>query len=30
MDPKKLSRAISLYGKYSTPREFQEVLQDAA
>jgi hypothetical protein len=30
MDPKKLSRAVSLYGKYSTQREFQEMLQDAA
>jgi len=30
MGPKKLSRAVSLYRKYSTQREFQEMLQDAA
>ncbi|HWX92813.1 MAG TPA: hypothetical protein VNY29_09295 [Terriglobales bacterium] len=26
MDPKKLSRAVSLYGKYSTRKEFQKML----
>ena len=26
MDPKKLSRAVSLYGKYSTQKKFQEML----
>jgi hypothetical protein len=30
MDPKKLSRAVSLYGKYSTQKKFQEILQHAA
>jgi hypothetical protein len=30
MDPKKLSRAVSLYGKYSTQKKFQEMLQHAA
>ena len=30
MDPKKLSRAVLLYGKYSTQRKFQEMLQNAA
>jgi hypothetical protein len=29
MDPKKLSRAVSLYGKYSTQKKFQEMLQHA-
>ena len=29
MDPKKLSRAISLYGKHSTQKKFQEMLQHA-
>src|ERR1700688_2426168 len=29
MDPKKLSRAVSLYGKYSTQKKFQEMLQRA-
>jgi hypothetical protein len=27
MDPKKLSRAVSLYGKYSTQKKFQKMLQ---
>jgi hypothetical protein len=30
MDPKKLSRAVSLYGKYSTQKEFEKMLQHAA
>ena len=30
MDPRKLSRAVSLYGKYSTRKKFQEMLQHAA
>ena len=30
MDSKKLSRAVSLYGKYSTQKKFQEMLQYAA
>jgi hypothetical protein len=30
MDSRKLSRAVSLYGKYSTQRKFQEMLQHAA
>jgi hypothetical protein len=30
MDPKKLSRAVSLYGKYSTQKKLQEMLQHAA
>jgi len=30
MNPKKLSRAVSLYGKYSTQKKFQEMLQHAA
>src|SRR5271169_965031 len=30
MDPKKLLRAVSLYGKYSTQKKFQEMLQHAA
>src|SRR6266853_411062 len=30
MDPRKLSRAVSLYGKYSTQKKFQEMLQHAA
>jgi hypothetical protein len=30
MDPKKLSRAVLLYGKYSTQKKFQEMLQHAA
>jgi hypothetical protein len=30
MDPKKLSRAVSLYGKYSTQKNFQMMLQHAA
>ncbi len=29
MDPKKLSRAVSLYGKHSTQKKFQEMLQHA-
>ena len=29
MGPKKLSRAVSLYGKYSTQKKFQEILQHA-
>ena len=29
IDPKKLSRAVSLYGKYSTQKKFQEMLQHA-
>jgi hypothetical protein len=29
MDPKKLSRAVTLYGKYSTRKKFQEMLQHA-
>jgi hypothetical protein len=29
MDPKKLSRAVALYGKYSTQKKFQEMLQHA-
>jgi hypothetical protein len=28
MDPKKLSRAVSLYGKYSTQKKFHEMLED--
>jgi hypothetical protein len=28
--PKKLSRAVSLYGKYSTQKKFQEMQQHAA
>jgi hypothetical protein len=27
MDPKRLTRAVSLYGKYSTQKKFQEMLQ---
>jgi hypothetical protein len=30
MDPRKLSRAVSLYGKYSTQKQFKKMLQDAA
>ena len=30
MNPKKLSRAVSLYGKYSTQKKFQEMLQHVA
>ena len=30
MDPKKLSRAVSLYGKYSTQKKFQEMLKPEA
>ena len=30
MDPKKLSRAVSLYGKYSTQKKFQRMVQHAA
>ena len=30
MNTKKLSRAVSLYGKYSTQKKFQEMLQHAA
>ncbi len=30
MDPRKLGRAVGLYGKYSTRKKFQEMLQDAA
>jgi hypothetical protein len=30
MDPKKLSRAVSLYGKHSTQKKFQQMLQHAA
>ena len=30
MNSKKLSRAVSLYGKYSTQKKFQEMLQHAA
>jgi hypothetical protein len=30
MDPKKLSRAVSLYGKHSTQKKFQKMLQHAA
>ena len=30
MDSTKLSRAVSLYGKYSTKKKFQEMLQHAA
>ena len=30
MDPRKLSRAVSLYGKYSTQKKFQEMLHHAA
>jgi hypothetical protein len=30
MDPRKLSRAVSLYGKYATQKKFQEMLQHAA
>ncbi len=30
MDRRKLSRAVSLYGKYSTQKKFQEMLQHAA
>jgi hypothetical protein len=29
MDRRKLSRAVSLYGKYSTQKKFQEMLQHA-
>ena len=29
MDPRKLSRAVSLYGKYSTQKKFQEMLHAA-
>jgi hypothetical protein len=29
MDPKKPSRAVSLYGKYSTQKKFEEMLQHA-
>jgi hypothetical protein len=29
MDPRKLSPAVSLYGKSSTQKKFQEVLQHA-
>jgi len=29
MDPRKLSRAVSLYGKYSTQKKFREMLQYA-
>jgi hypothetical protein len=29
MDPRKLARAVSLYGKYSTQKKFQEMLQHA-
>jgi len=29
MDPRKLSRAVSLYGKYSTQKKFQKMLQHA-
>jgi len=30
MNPTKLARAVSLYGKYSTQKKFQEMLQPAA
>jgi hypothetical protein len=30
MDPKKLSRVVSLYGKHSTRKQFQKMLQHAA
>jgi hypothetical protein len=30
MDPRKLSRAVSLYGKHATRKKFQEMLQHAA
>jgi hypothetical protein len=30
MNPKKLSRAVSRYGKVSTQKKFQEILQDVA
>ncbi len=30
MDPKKLSRAVSLYGKDSTQKKFREMLHHAA
>jgi hypothetical protein len=30
MDPKKLLRAVSLYGKYSTQKTFQKILQHGA
>ena len=30
MDAQKLSRAVSLYGKYSTRKKFEEMLRDAA
>ena len=30
MDPKKLSRAVSLYGKYSTQKKFKKMLQYAS
>jgi hypothetical protein len=30
MDLKKFSRAVSLYGKYSTQKKFQKTLQHAA
>ena len=29
MDPRKLSRAVSLYGKHSTQKKFREMLQYA-
>jgi hypothetical protein len=29
MDPRKLSRAVSLYGEYSTQKKFREMLQYA-
>jgi len=29
VDPRKLSRAVSLYGKYSTQKKFREMLQHA-
>jgi hypothetical protein len=29
MDPKKLSRAVSLYGKNSTQKKFQKMLHHA-
>jgi hypothetical protein len=28
LDPRKLSRAVSLYGKYSTRKRFREMLRD--
>jgi len=30
MNPEKLSRAVFLYGKYSTQKKFQEMLQHAS